>query len=100
MVEEMSQVGRQRTVLEANFAALWDKIRAEERAKTLAGVVARERNLLRRQTERKFGTEAGKHVARILARIDDQDRLDEAGEWIIVCDDAGDLIAELEAIPS
>ena len=54
--------------------------------------------MLRHLCVRRFGAAAGKHVARLVARIDDPVLLDEVGQRIIDCDEAGDLIAQLEAL--
>jgi hypothetical protein len=92
MMEQMEQVGALRTTLEERFEALHDAIRTEARAEG----IERERKLLRRQTERKFGTEAALRVAGLLAGTDDQSRLEDVGEWIIDCEEGSELIARLE----
>ena len=92
MMEQMEQVGALRTTLEERFEALHDAIRTEARAEG----IERERKLLRRQTERKFGTEAALRVAGLLAGTDDQGRLEDVGEWIIDCEEGSELIERLE----
>jgi hypothetical protein len=109
MMEQMEQVGALRTTLEERFEALHDAIRTEARAEG----IERERKLLRRQTERKFGTEAALRVAGLLAGTDDQSRLElrvagllartdnpsrlqDVGEWIIDCEEGSELIERLE----
>ena len=107
-MEQMEQVGALRTTLEERFEALHDAIRAEARAEGVQqGVqqgiqqgiqqaIERQRKLLCRLAERKFGTEAALRVAGLLAGTDDQSRLEDVGEWIIDCEEGSDLIARLE----
>ena len=112
MMEQMEQVGALRTTLEERFEALHDAIRAEARAegvqqgiqqgiqqaiqRGIQQAIQRQRKLLCRQTERKFGTEAALRVAGLLAGTDDQSRLEDVGEWIIDCKEGSELIARLE----
>ena len=88
-LEQVERVRSQRTLRKVRCGASHGKIRAE----ASAGSVARVRNLLRRFGERKSGPGAGKCVAPMLWRGVDLDRIDEAGERIIDCDGAWDLIA-------
>ena len=116
MMEQMEQVGALRTTLEERFEALHDAIRAEARAEGvqqgiqqgiqqaiqqgiqqgIQQAIERQRNLLCRLTERKFGTEAALRMAGLLAGTDDQSRLEDVGEWIIDCEEGSQLIARLE----
>ena len=116
MMEQMEQVGALRTTLEERFEALHDAIRAEARAEGvqqgiqqgiqqaiqrgiqqgIQQAIQRQRKLLCRLAERKFGTEAALRVAGLLAGTDDQSRLEDVGEWIIDCEEGSDLIARLE----
>ena len=56
----------------------------------------RERQLLVRQARRKFGTDVAESLAGLLAGIDDPDRLQDVGEWIIDCDIGSELLAQLQ----
>ena len=68
-----------------------DKYRAEGRAEGIAA----ERHLLRRQAARKFDAGTAQRLAGLLARIDDPERLAEAGDWIIECASGDELIARV-----
>ena len=100
MMEQMEQVGALRTTLEERFEALHDAIRAEARAEGvqqgIQQAIERQRKLLCRLAERKFGTEAALRVAGLLAGTDDPSRLQDVGEWIIDCEEGSELIARLE----
>ena len=92
MMARMAESGELRTALEERFRALHDAYRAEGVERGLE----RERRLLVRQIERKFGTEVAEPVARLLAGIGDPDRLQDVGEWIVDCDAGNELLARLE----
>ena len=70
--------------------------REEGRAEGVDLGTERERELLRRQSERKFGAGTAGRVVALLARIRDPERLAEVGEWIIDCGSGEELIARLE----
>ena len=70
--------------------------RAEGR---LEGRLVAERELLGRQTARKFGGDVSERLAPLLARIDDPERLAEAGDLIIDCATGDDLISRLNGDP-
>ena len=57
--------------------------------------LAAQREMLRRQAERKFGGEAAAEFVRRLEAVSDPARLAEAGERIIDCDTGDDLLARL-----
>ncbi len=60
----------------------------------------RERALLVRQAERKFGAATAKHLAVLLGEVDDPVRLDEVGVAIVDCADAASLLALAEPAAS
>ena len=80
-----------------------EKLRAEGRAEGIEqgieqGIergIAAERDLLRRLAARKFDAGTAERLAGLLARIDDPERLAEAGDWIIECVTGADLIARV-----
>ena len=114
-IEDMAELERldESDDLEAYYAArlrAWqDEYRAEGRAEGIAqGVeqgieqglergieqgLAAERELLCRQTARKFGAGTAERLSDLLARIGDTRRLAEVGDWIIDCATGDDLIA-------
>ena len=92
----MAENGELRTTLEERFRALHDAYRAEGVEQELERGLERERRLLVRQVERKFGTEVAEPVARLLAGIGDPDRLQDVGEWIVDCDAGNELLARLK----
>ena len=49
-------------------------------------------DLLRRLAARKFDAGTAERLAGLLARIDDPERLAEAGDWIIECASGDELI--------
>ena len=57
--------------------------------------IARQRTLLGRLAARKFGPLTAERIADRLAGIEDPDRLGEAGDLIIACDDGDDLLSRL-----
>ena len=69
--------------------------RAEGRAEGVEQGIAAERDLLRRQAARKFDAGTAERLAGLLERIDDPERLAEAGDWIIECADGDELIARV-----
>ena len=58
--------------------------------------IEREKALLRRQAERRFGPAAAERLSAVLAAVTDADRLAEAGEWIVDCATAADFLARVE----
>ncbi len=51
------------------------------------------RTLLRRQATRRYGPEAGDQFSRLLAREEDADRLALAGDLVIDCSSAEELLS-------
>ena len=62
--------------------------------------IEREKALLRRQAERRFGPAAAQRLSAVLAAVTDADRLAEIGEWIVDCATAADFLARVEGSPS
>ena len=98
-IDDMAQTERldESDDLEAYYAArlrAWqDEYRAEGRAEGIEQGLAAERDLLCRQSSRKFGASTAERLAGLLARIGDTRRLAEVGDWIIDCATGDDLIA-------
>ncbi len=69
--------------------------RAEGLTQGRAAGIARERTFLGRLVAKKFGPLTADRIAELLAGIEDPDRLTEAGDLIIGCDDAEDLLSRL-----
>ena len=57
----------------------------------------RERGLLRRQAQARFGADAAERLFALLAQEDDQQRLEAIGEAIVRCETAEDLLRRAEA---
>ena len=57
--------------------------------------IARERAVLVRLAARKFGAPAAERMAEFLVRLEDTDRLTEAGDLLFECADADDLLSRL-----
>ena len=68
----------------------------EGRAEGVAAGVERQRTVLCRQAERKFGAETAAELARRLAGVADPDALALAGERIIDCDTGAALLEAVE----
>ena len=56
----------------------------------------RQKALLRRQAERRFGPAAAERLSAVLAEVTDADRLAEAGEWIVDCATTAEFLALLD----
>ncbi len=105
-MEQMVESGELRTTLEERFQAHFDAFRAEGRREGwqegrqegLLQGLRQERQLLVRLAQRKFGTESTETVAGLLAGINDPDRLQNIGEWIVDCDRGSEFIARLQGI--
>ena len=69
--------------------------RAEGIAQGRAEGIARERAVLVRLAARKFGAPTAERVAAFLTTLEDPDRLAEACDLIIECEDAGDPLSRL-----
>ena len=68
-----------------------DRIRDEGREQGLE----RERKLLLRQTRVRFGDTLERSMATLLEAVTDADRLEEIGEWLLVCDSGEAFLARL-----
>ena len=66
--------------------------RRQGRAEGIRQSLERERELLRRQATVRFGADAAERLSGLLDGITDPDRLAEAGEWIVRCDSASELL--------
>ena len=62
----------------------------------LAQGLERERALLSRLAERKFGKETAVRLGKLLAGMDDPERLDEIGEQVIACATGDELLARAQ----
>ena len=56
----------------------------------------RQKALLRRQAERRFGAAAAERLSAVLAEVTDADRLAEAGEWIVDCATPAEFLARVD----
>ena len=79
---------------------LWcDRLRAEGvevgRAEGLEAGLAKERQLLVRQAELRFGSAASRRLAALVSGVDDAARLEEVGGWIVTCETADELLARV-----
>lgn len=74
-----------------------DAYRAEGRAQGRAEALEAERALLRRQAERRFGPEAAEPLAAFLEDLQDTESLAEAGDWIVDCATAAELVSRVVA---
>ena len=102
-VDRLHETGELEVVLTERGLAEREKFRAqgraEGRAEGMKRRIAAERDLLCRLTARKFGEDASDRLTALLARIDDPERLAEAGDLIIDCVTGDDLIARLNGDP-
>ena len=57
--------------------------------------IDRQRALLHRLAERRFGPAAAERLSAVLAGVTDADRLAEAGEWIVDCATTADFLARV-----
>ncbi len=69
--------------------------RAEGLTRGRAEGIALQRTFLGRLAAQKFGPLTSERIADLLAGIEDPDRLAEAGDLIIACDDGDDLLTRL-----
>ena len=82
-------------MLETESVTWADRIRDEGRDEGLAG----ERKLLLRQARILFGEALAGSLAALLDGIADADRLEQVGEWLLVCDSGDALLARLGQQP-
>ena len=54
--------------------------------------LARQRALLRRQAEARFGAETAERLFASLRQVEDQDRLDEIAEALVLCETGTELL--------
>ena len=94
-VDRLHESGELEVFFTERALAEQDKYRAEGRAEGLERGIAAERDLLRRQAARKFDAGTAERLAGLLSRIDDPERLAEAGDWIIECASGDELIARV-----
>ena len=102
-VDRLHESGELETFFTERALAEREKLRAEGRAegrtegpegieRGIEQGIAAERDLLRRQAARKFDAGTAERLAGLLSRIDDPERLAEAGAWIIECASGDELI--------
>ena len=74
-----------------------EKFARKAAPKASSNCIAAERaaDLLRRQAARKFDAGTAERLAGLLSRIDDPERLAEAGDWIIECASGDELISRV-----
>ena len=98
-VDRLHESGELEVFFTERALAERDKYRAEGRAEGIEqGIeqgIAAERDLLRRLAARKFDAGTAERLAGLLARIDDPERLAEAGDWIIESASGDELIARV-----
>ena len=70
-----------------------DRMRAEGHAE---GHREGERKLILRQARIRFGEQLADSLTGLLEGIADADRLEEIGEWLLVCDSGDALLARLQ----
>jgi len=74
--------------------------REEGRAEVREEILAAERNLLIRQTHRRFGADCAEQLERLLSGIDDQALLTRIGEMVLERDDGEDFLRGVEKLLS
>ena len=94
--QEGLQEGRKEG-LEQGLAKGLQQGRAEGRAETQREALAKNRALLTRQAEVRFGGAAAKALRAALARIDSAEALERVAEWIVACESGDALLARVEA---
>lgn len=72
-----------------------DRIRDEGLERGLEQGLERERKLLLRLARIRFGDTLTRSMATLLEPVTDADRLEEIGEWLLVCDSGEALLARL-----
>ena len=83
--------------LEQGLAKGLQQGRAEGRAETQREVLVKNRALLTRLAEVRFGRAAAKALRAALARIDSAEALERVAEWIVACESGDALLARVEA---
>ena len=69
------------------------RVKARLEARVRSALLERERAMLSRQAERKFGAGAGARLAALLAEVADPERLAAVGDLVIDCADGAELLA-------
>ena len=84
-------------MLETESVTWADRVRAEGRDEgRREGRREGERKLLLRQARIRFGEALARSLAVRLEGIADADRLEEVGEWVLVCESGDALLSRLE----
>ena len=94
-LDELNGADETEAYFAARRCAYRERYRAEGEARGLARGLAAERDLLRRQAERKFGAALAARLADLLAETADAEALARAGEMIIDCETGEALVAQL-----
>ncbi len=101
-VEDALRSDRLEEVLETEPRTWADRIRekgaAEGLQRGLKQGLERERKLLLRQAQVRFGGTLERSMATLLEPVTDADRLEEIGEWLLVCDSGEAFLARLRQV--
>ena len=76
------------------------RLRMERQESRAEGRTEAEQALMVRLAVRRFGAKTGQRLAALLFRIDDPDRLAEAGDCIVDCTTGAELLERVEGIGS
>ena len=74
-----------------------EKGRAEGRAEAQREALAKNRALLTRLAEVRFGGAAAKALRVALTRVDSAETLERVAEWVVACESGDALLARVEA---
>ena len=100
-IARVAEAGELRTTfgerVQAKFAALKAEGREEGRAEGREEGFERERELLTKQAQFRFGTETANHLARHLAGIADHGQLLAVCEWIVTSTSGSELLDRVRA---
>lgn len=90
------------TVSEARFAKWFEGVRAEHVAQGIQQGVEQERDRglarLRRQAAIKFGAPTAERLAGLLGATIAAEQMERVGDWIMECDNSGDLLARVSTL--
>ena len=78
---------------EARVKARVEAAEARTEARVRSALLERERAMLSRLAERRFGAGAGARLAELLAEVADPERLAAVGDLVIDCADGAELLA-------
>ena len=92
VLERVGRALRDRDGAGPGDAPFLRRMRAASHADGRAEGRAEQRALLRRLAARRFDAETAERLAKLLAGVDDPDRLAEVGEWIVVCATGAELL--------